>query len=112
MYTVWTNTMTVAYKTRRGLTGGTDEYVEETAYWFEPQPITAGLTAEQARSVVAALERATEVSPIAGARRKDATAHRLALKRKEDVVLHYFWVTLDGVTPEVAGDAPDALVAS
>jgi CRISPR/Cas system CMR subunit Cmr6 (Cas7 group RAMP superfamily) len=113
-YTVWQNSFTVAYKTRPVLcssangpviasreSGRIDEYTEERGYWFESEAVVVGLTAAQARDVRLALERATELSPIAGDDVK-AVARRLAISRKEDVRVDLFWVTLDGVTSEEA----------
>ena len=111
-YTVWTNRMTIAYKTRdafhpqhRVSPGCVDEYTEETAYWFEPEAIASGLTEKQARDFCDALECVARLTPVRNEEIR-AAAHQLALSRKESVVLHSFWATLDGVEREDAAGAP------
>ena len=107
-YTVWTNSLTVAYKTRplfhpqRGLIEGrVEEFVEDTAYWFEPEAIASGLSAEQAEGVQAYLERISELPPrLLGSDATQKTrAKFLALTRREDVVLRFFWTLPDGEQP-------------
>ena len=107
-YTVWTNSVTVAYKTRplyhpqRGLIEGREEaFTQETAYWFEPTAVVTGLTAEQAEAVTAGLERAVELPQrvFGDNATVKANAQALAHSRREDVVLRLFWVTPDNAPP-------------
>jgi hypothetical protein len=120
MFTVWTNSTTVAYKTRPsfhpqyGLRDGEDEFTQETAYWYSPLMVAEGLTATQAEEVVESLEAAARLP---GDRQRPdlerlsphevelRLAHRIAICLRADVEVPFFWVTPDGLTEEEAATA-------
>lgn len=109
-YTIWTNSMTVAYKTRpafhpqRGIVAGrVDEFTEERGGWFEPVDVASGLTMEQAKNLLHELNKLAGLpgeGDLPGARgyepkTRNALAAKLALARKEDVVVTSYWITSD-----------------
>lgn len=114
MFTIWTNSLTVEYKTRPsyhpqyGLRDSREEYVAETAYWFDPAAIASGLTEEQAKRLLHALREmaAAAIGPVDEAayggppKNRRAHAGRAAIRRKESVDVHSFWATADGAGPD------------
>lgn len=116
MFTIWTNSMTVAYKTRQayhpqyGLLDSREEFVEETAYWFDPDKVASGLTEEQARNLLhhlrqvatAALGPVDEAAYGGPAKSRRAHAHNVAIRRKESVEVVSFWATADDAGPDGA----------
>lgn len=122
-YTIWTSSVTVAYKTRPARLsaaggfvfatredGRLDEYTEERGGWFEPVDIATGLTMEQAENL---LHEFVELAALPGEgdlpfakgyepKTRNSLAAKLALSRKADVVVKSYWITADAASTDDA----------